>query len=253
MEGRLTNTFVLGASDPEMGEIERLLISTGKTVIHASAGGRRVHPGNGYTADPVSGLVVAVECDGEGWTVADRVDHHRPGDPGYGQPPGAFLKASSLGQILALLSITPSDEHRLIAAADHCLAAAYRGGCPGVSPVDLRDWRIATRAAFQRRSEAEVLAEVEAARRVLAAAPRIDIAGIEVADLRQQGIVPELPEAAAFDGVPFLALLLDRGQTKVVLQAAPPEVIATWMHEQELCSRKPYGDPARGFAGVIIW
>src|SRR5690606_13837645 len=32
------------------------------------------------------------------------VDHHRPGDPGFGRPPEEFLAASSLGQVIARLA-----------------------------------------------------------------------------------------------------------------------------------------------------
>jgi len=58
----------------------------------------------------------------------------------------------------------------LCAAADHCLGAAYRGECPGVSPDALMQWRAASRAAFQGRPAAEVLADVDAARDILRAA-----------------------------------------------------------------------------------
>ncbi len=43
-------------------------------------------------------------------------------------------------------------EIMLVAAADHCLAAAYRGECPGIDPDELMAWRIKTRSEFQRRS-----------------------------------------------------------------------------------------------------
>src|SRR5690606_33702597 len=33
-----------------------------------------------------------------------RIDHHRPGDPGYGRPPSEFLEASSIGQVIAELA-----------------------------------------------------------------------------------------------------------------------------------------------------
>jgi hypothetical protein len=191
---------------------------------------------------------------GKDWNVVDRIDPHRPGDPRYGQPPAAFLKASSLGQILALFGLTQAlsmnSSPRPTTAVSPLLTVE---AVPGVSPLDLRDWRIAGRAAFQRRCKKDVLAEVPAAHRTLALAPRIDIAGVAVADLRRHGTVPELPEAAAFDGVPFLAMLAERGHTNVVLQAAPPLVVGAWMREQELHHRKPYSNPACGFAGVIVY
>src|SRR5690606_1931199 len=43
--------------------------------------------------------------DGIDWSgVVVKIDHHRPGDPGYGQPPSKFLEASSIGQVIAVLA-----------------------------------------------------------------------------------------------------------------------------------------------------
>src|SRR5690606_3150380 len=71
------------------------------------AEGERVHPGNAYRCPipvaPEGATVYAVECIDtlpEGWV---RIDHHRPGDPGYGRPPSEFLSASSLGQVITAL------------------------------------------------------------------------------------------------------------------------------------------------------
>src|SRR5690606_19221697 len=80
----------------------------------------------------------------------------------------------------------------LAAAADHCLAAAYRGECPGIAPDQLMRWRVKTRAAFQGRSVEELLADVERARAALQEAPSIDLgAGTSVRDMRDT-FVPEL-------------------------------------------------------------
>jgi hypothetical protein len=78
--------------------------------------------------------------------------------------------------------------------------------------------------------------------------------GIHARDLRGPAI-PELPEAAARDGVCFLASLRERdGRTKVVCQSGTPEQIEAFM-----CVWGPahgltdiYGDPARGFAGGYL-
>lgn len=43
----------------------------------------------------------------------------------------------------------------LIAAADHCLAAAYRGECPGVDPDALLAYRVHSRAVYQHRVDSE--------------------------------------------------------------------------------------------------
>lgn len=207
------------------------------------------------------------------WTV---VDHHRPGDPGYGRPSAEFMTASSIGQVLAILGREATQEQRLVAAADHCLAAAYRGECPGVDPDELMRWRIASRAAFQRRSEAEILADVERARESLresvytrriepyagangycphcgtADHPDCMYPAVEwrYADLRGQHI-PELPEAAAREGIPFLSAVRDRdGREKVVLQAAPADLVSAFLSGSVVPGLVDiYGDPARGFAG----
>ena len=126
--------WVLGAPDPEMEMIERTLRECGETVVYAAdARGERVTAGTAYRGESLvtdvgnhpctSGVtdVYLVECElltpdvrfepGEdichpelaGRTVR-RIDHHRPGDPGYGRPPSEFLEASSIGQVIAELA-----------------------------------------------------------------------------------------------------------------------------------------------------
>ena len=73
------------------------------------------------------------------------------------------------------------------------------------------------------------------------------------ADLRGRSI-PELPEAAARDGIAFLASVKDKdGREKVVLQAAPPSLVRDFLEGRVVPSLKGhYGDPARGFAGAHV-
>ena len=113
-------TAILGGVDPEMERIEALFSGAGITIIHASINGRRVTPGRAYEADSVAvstdtRRVLLVECSPKwiwvgapgGASFMDAevpVDHHRPGDPGYGRPPSEFLSASSLGQTIAELA-----------------------------------------------------------------------------------------------------------------------------------------------------
>ena len=293
-------TLVVGAPDREAQVAASLAQRAGLEVLYATHQGARVEARNAYEADGVSvqtAEVLLFECRPKFIhpTVSVRhLDHHFPGDPGYGKPPAEFLPASSLGQLISWLAqnkaILPHDkelglsitgdtpepddqdgdlywvqdtltddwfvvegsfvylipeEIALTAAADHCLAAAYQGQCPGVDPDRLLKWRVRTRAAFQGRSVEDVEADVQAARRSLAEAPRINLGNIPVADLRPIGTVPEAPEAAARDGVPFLARLKDG---KIVLQAAPPEAIQALL-DGALALADCYGDPARGFAG----
>lgn len=266
--------FVLGADDPEMSAIEALLRRRGQPVTHAeSASGVRVHAGNAYQAlAPLVGpsdvaTLVFIECgvaDGADWTPPERiirVDHHRPGDPGYGKSPDEYFEASSFGQICALLGLRANkQEHLFVAAADHCLAAAYAGKCPGVDPKSLRAWRVAQRAAFQKRSHAEIESDTRAAEAALEAAPQIEIGGVLLADLRGQHVA-ELPEAACIAGVGYLADIEERnGRRKVVvggcgegtLPGVAPvrEFLATWASAQGLTGA--YGDPVRGFAGAYL-
>lgn len=282
--------WILGASDPEMATIEQLLRDHDEVIAFATGpNGDRVHPGNAYQSEWMSGdtsgrvgTVVLVECDGkplrdfakdEGAEIV-RVDHHRPSDFGYGKPPAEFMEASSLGQVLTLLGFAEDDwlpaHFPFVAAADHCLAAAYRGECPNVIPDELMAWRIKTRSAFQGRSAEAILADVEAARQILRDAVvnplPATLYGYDedgncypsvfrklFADLRGRNI-PELPEAAAREGIPFLATAKDQdGREKVVLQAAPAELVQQFLSGGLVPGLvDTYGDPARGFAGGYI-
>ncbi len=81
----------------------------------------------------------------------------------------------------------------LTAAADHCLGAAYRGECPGVDPEALLQWRVRSRAEFQKRLPEEILADIEFTRKVLKVAPEVVLAetprNIVVRDLRYACLV----------------------------------------------------------------
>lgn len=192
-----------------------------------------------------------------------RIDHHAPGDPGYGRPPADFLPASSIGQVVSELArlghewAIPTDDILYVAAADHCLAAAYRGECPGVDPDRLMRWRVEQRAAHQGRSAENVRADIERARSALAAAPVLDLgrpgepdAPLLVRDLRGQ-YWPELPEAGTRYGYDYLTAVPDPdGRTKVVVSGRGSVIRAFleyWAPAEGL--QELYGDPARGFAG----
>ena len=282
--------FVLGASDPEMAAIENLLRNCGQAFVYAlQDDGQRVHPGSAYRHCRPSSKEISLAIYGEpDWDITDinlayvecgnpahlatgdiRIDHHRPGDPGYGQPPSEYWEASSLGQVYELLTLKdfyvegrqlgidnfPQNwgELKMVAAADHCLAAAYKDQCPEVDPQALRAWRIKSRAEFQGRSELEILADVERAEAALKSAPRIEIGGAEIADLRGP-VIPELPEAATYLGLGYLAEVADRdGRRKIVISAGENtlrEFMGSLASAQGLTDI--YGDPVRGFAGGYV-
>lgn len=331
--GTALRTFILGAPDPEMAAIERLVLAAGERAVYATMpDGSRVQSDTAYRC-PVPPVrpgvtVYAVECIDvlpEGWV---RIDHHRPGDPGYGRPPSEFLAASSLGRVISSLARSGAIGHDweprdgwpegvrhmlayptpgevrwvedesvgwvvhtpagwrqvpsalvLTAAADHCLGAAYRRECPGVEPDALMRWRVESRAAFQHRSVDALLADIERAREALSLAKEVTLLGVGdmehtedhdwsrsvcdgcahhevvVRDVRGQHI-PELPEAAAREGVCFVGdgLPGPDGRIKVVCQSGTPEQIEAFMRvwgpAQGL--RDIYGDPARGFAGGYL-
>lgn len=322
--------FVLGAPDPEMEAIERLLVSVGVPYEYAyGMNGRRVTRATAYWAVGLgggrsTGAMVLVECGGDedfAGARGVRVDHHHPGDPGYGRGPEEAVAASSIGQVISILAginylprdweVVEGTDHRslgeielsadgayvvgmtplwvdapgsgepygptpmarvavipegvaIVAAADHCPAAAYQGRVPGVDPVRLALWRAESRAAFQGRTVEAVLADVEAAAHCLThgeypwgdPAPMV-LGG--VVDLRESPPIPELPEASLRTGVPYLASLpMPDGRTQVVLGGAGEGTVAGtrpveaflggWAAAHGLTD--PYGDPARGYAGA---
>jgi hypothetical protein len=114
--------WILGAADPEMEAIEALLRECGERVTHADRRGQRVTPGDAYRADlplcvPDVAEYIWVESDHDHAVFPDevterRIDHHRPGDPGYGRPPAEFLSASSIGQVLEVLGVAILFAHR---------------------------------------------------------------------------------------------------------------------------------------------
>lgn len=187
-------------------------------------------------------------------------------------PTGAFSRGHIRGQWFVFDGDLGADVPRevvLAAAADHCLESAYRGRCPGVNPDELMRWRVESRAAFQGRSAEEVLADVERAREMLRFSWHATCQvcqGVhhydectshypvgEYADLRGRH-VPELPEAAAREGIPFLSTVRDRdGREKVVLMAAPPDLVWRFLDGEIVPDLTGlYGDPARGFAGGYL-
>lgn len=253
--------FVLGARDPEMMTIERLVHGAGQRVAYAMADGRRVTAGNAYRAERISaragtysGPIVWVECAlADGSLPRDIVvDHHREGDPGFAMPAERYWEGSSLGQTCSLLGIEPDRDLRLAAAADHCLAAAYRGLCPGVDPVDLRAWRLASRAAWQKLSPQVLEERIEAGLARIRQLPTIRIGGHAYADALDSDI-PELSEVSAISGIPVMyALREPRGdRLKIGALNGSPEMIRAWMAQavRVLGLKDVYGCPSRGYAG----
>jgi hypothetical protein len=245
---------VLGAPDHEMQEIERICREENILHAYATVRGHIVKSYDAYDATGLTRLLpkepvhtVMVECNVRHLACDTVIDHHNEGDPGYGKLPHEYLEGSSLGQFLALIGMSPSPQQRVIAAADHCLTAAYQGRCPEVSPEDLRAFRERTRSAARALPLDELRKQVEAARKSLKMAPTILVDDVELAFFDREP-PPETSEASARDARPYAYIKLQEdGRYKSGIRSAPPETVAFWMANCGL--NKTYGDPARGFAG----
>lgn len=248
----MTKIFILGAPDPEMEEIERVVRACGHEVRYALQRQTRVRAESAYRADslsapmPKGSTLIFVECEVLGLTCDVLVDHHRPGDPGYGRPPATYLESSSLGQTLKYLELEATEQQRIIAAADHCPTQAYQGNCPGVSPQALLKWRTESRAARRGVTPAEMDANILTAKGILESAERIAVGDCTLPWVNDRK--GEITEASARFNLPFTyAEPLNDGRTKMGIMGAKPSVIEFWMRECGLTN--VYGDPARGYAG----
>jgi hypothetical protein len=259
--------FVLGAQDPEMREIARVLRRAGRGFLHAAHEGRPVYPRIAYDATGVVSLsrsgrpsealllpnapAAFVECTVRGHEPVLRVDHHHPGDPGYDMPPERYLEGSSIGQALRLFELDPTETQRLLAAADHCLTAAYQGRCPGVDPNELLFMRASWRAKVTDRGLADVIDGIlDAAKRVHR---HYDSEFGESLFLDPTQIPIDLAEAAAYAGKPIRYREFFRtGELKEMLKGAGPTHIERFMDMHREAGRDVYGNPHRGYAGAYI-
>lgn len=169
-----TRIWILGAQDPEMDAIERVLDEACEWYDYATDRWfRRVGQDEAYDAKglqhpmPPARRLYRVECSwhpdcsakqAAQWRVSQVivVDHHRPGDPGYGRPDAESVPASSLGQViahLALLGRTPRTWERVIS-----------GVVPAAGTIERLDWigwAVAARGAWYR-IPADLVAVAEA-------------------------------------------------------------------------------------------
>jgi hypothetical protein len=261
------STFLLGAQDLEMREIQRVLAATGMKYLHASHDGIRCSARSAYGANgavltgrgqmsraavvlPHAALIM-VECHLLGHVPVARVDHHYPGDAGYDRPPREYLAGSSLGQVLMLLEMEPDSTQRLLAAGDHCLSAAYQGQCPGVDPHELLFLRAAWRASMSGRSLCDVMSGVlDAASRLK---QHFDSDVAESVFLDPVEVPLDLAEGAAYAGTPIrYRELLPSGEMKEMLKGAAPENIERFMQGHADAGRSVYGNPFRGYAGAYL-
>ena len=274
--------FILGVNDPEMQEIEKILQEQGESYQYAMSGGRRVHPGNAYKADEPSYVgneheIVFVECGMEGGLEEENealprqfgihhIDHHRPGDHGYGLPASDFWQASSLGQLCKMLDVVPSQDQLVLAAMDHCPAAAIRGECPGVSAQEVLERKIQEIAKATNHSAGDVRRKISLYSDLIEKSPFLSISmdGGMLVDMREyylgEGYSVELlaAQTAALAGGHTVLLKHRDAPGKpekwLISGHASPDVIEAfikhWAPSKGLVGI--YGVPNRGYAGGYL-
>lgn len=292
--------FILGAADPEMNFIQNSIqnLFPGAEVYVAGTvdefgAFKRCHPGNAYkathakcelsscivelqpatpdTLGTVRGLQpVFVECNipAVGWNGNYSIDHHNPGDKGYGGAPEHYWESSSVGQVFNLLHFWGAhplklerafegEKRYLVAASDHCPGHAYAGRCPGIQMKELHLFRAETSASFNKMTVDQWLEAVDIAccrLRNLAVIQTphggYSIAEEEIDMLNQASLI--LGMAVQYQ-TPGNARDPRR---KMGILGGSPELVAHWMEH----ARDPdglrlvdvYGDPARGYAGGYV-
>lgn len=258
--------FVLGADDPEMCAIERVIRASGHGYHYAKIGDRRVGPGEAYSLDVLGFAAdvktVFVECAPKSPAgLPDDVlfiDHHRPGDPGYSLGASEYWKASSLGQLCELLLVPPSDELRVIAAVDHCFASAIRGKCHGVLGAVAREVYVKSVASVHGHAYTtlDIYDLILACIIKIPGSPKVRYASQDVFDCSDwdvgSGYTAHYLSAIAAAAISDRVILLRQGSEKLVLcGAAMPSTVAAFKARagDDFGLENIYGVPVRGYAG----
>jgi hypothetical protein len=266
----VSTLFILGAMDPEMQEIVRILQELGSIYIFATKDGEAVRPNNAYQADEFKAplgteRVVFVECQAPFETSDPEVveivviDHHRPGDPGYDEPD--VFRASSIGQLYRFLELPEPEmgsETYLVGVCDHNLTYAYRRWSDATLQL-----RAAQKAAFLGCTEEGILKDFHNAIDALKNAmesrpPATDVSGSGKSpiDLREGRDIDFANEASAYLGVPIVygPSELPDGRQKFGILGATPSQVQAWLDGEGFAGKlvDRYGVPSRGIAGGYI-
>lgn len=260
--------FLLGASDPEMDRIVEILCEQEHKVIYAKKDGVRVHAGNAYDANNIDEIpkevrLIIVECEIESFTHDKRIDHHRPGDFGFGKGPEEFWEASSLGQMFSLFGLPkPESGSRdlVLAAMDHCYNDAMHDLCPNVKRNEVLRVKTEEIAKAAKKSVDEVEKTTQVFREKIRTSPTVVIGKETVFDLQENTGVGYSLEyltaqvAAVLEDVPVIIHLYEKmgGQERLHLCGSVKEetltfFIENWAPKNNLV--RIYGNPARGYAG----
>lgn len=279
---------IFGGSDHEEQAARKVCKDHDIWTATATVNGTKCHAGNAYQANGyvIDGATdfnvdgadcIIFECNAAaagGQEVVGRCDHHNPGDPGYALGPDRFWEASSLGQLCSILGVSPTEGLLMVAAGDHCPAAAYKGLCPGVDAQKFKTHRIAGLATawlagvsptdgypiYADDSE-QVEKAIDFATKLIRLAPESSFVGVK--DLRQYGKIDQLPEAALIAGYAYISQIPDTdrdgnptGNVKINLGGdnSPETVKAVmeWLNRHPSGMAPAYGVPSRGFAGRVF-
>lgn len=285
LQGRVP-LFILGFFDPEMYAIERCLGSAtwamratvNRQIVASPADAYRVDDFD-VEADAASRVVRCwVECRPTGMSRADLeargdivIDHHAPGDRGFGESrPGMLWAASSLGQVTAvivaardaasfgsgygpILARLADSQTIARACVDHNLGIALSGAAVGVHPwaavlVMALDKKLSALGPSTPVTADEVeayIARVLAAREAVRAAHFIDFGrGVRFRDMTEVQVA-ELPTAASLAGEAYIARAPSRPgvpDTLVVGGLARPEAVARFMALARLAALRLPGE-----------
>lgn len=258
--------FVLGAPDPEMDRIEHILCRIGAGYLTAVVNGVRCHAGNAYKADPVytDKMLVWVECGSSNMSCPHiRIDHHNRGDFGFNMGPENYWEGSSIGQLYRLLMVNGSNQcfldsvfgadKYLIAASDHCPAAAYKGLCTGIEPDELAGYRAVRNAEFLKMDIEEYIDGLNNSIELAKALPEMELGG-EVYYVASKPI-ELLNEVSLRLGIAVEYIMEGNARdprTKVGLLGGSPSLTAAWVAAKEGILIGIYGAPARGYAGGYL-
>ncbi len=215
-----------------------------------------------------------VECSIIGYAPNSRIDHHNPDDLGYAMGPALYWKASSIGQLHAMLRVPPKESDYVLAAMDHCFNASMKGLCPGISVKDVRERKIAEIAKTTRLETEAVNKMIFRWRNEIESCKGwYEMSGDHVYLVHNDDVVYNLTRenlgfgysaeyltaqvAGVESGFPIILKIRDTPNSQPRLHLcgdASPELVAYFMESEKDRGilEKIYGSPDRGYAGGFI-
>jgi hypothetical protein len=178
-----------------------------------------------------------VECGFAALPDVARIDHHRPGDPGYGKPPSEFMAASSIGQVIAALN-----ELALLPQEWEMIDDERDSRTPG-SVFFLEEsgqWAISNVIGTGEDDHARLIPRdlvfVAAADHCLGAAARGDCPGVDPDAL----LGWRVEQRAKFQGRDPDEIMADIERAREALQRAPVLALEEWWEGREGYSREDF-------------